>query len=33
MSDNNDTRAMIELYLVVNLIELYVEKDTVSHQM
>ena len=32
ISDDNDTRAMLELHSGVNLIEICMEKNTVSHQ-
>ena len=30
---DDDTQAMLELYAIVNLIKLYVKKDTPSHRM
>jgi len=31
--NDDDTYAMLELYTVINIIELYMEKDFVSHQL
>ena len=31
--DDDDARALLELYIVINITELYVEKDYVSHQL
>ena len=33
ISDNDDTRTILELHHGMNLIEIYVEKDSVSHRM
>jgi len=33
ISNDDNTRAMFELYLVINIIELYMEKDSGSHQL
>ena len=33
ISDDEDTCVMLELFPIVNTIELYVDKDIVSHQM
>ena len=33
ISDDNDTRAMLKLYSIVNTIELHVKKDIISHLM